>query len=423
MVVGPYRVFVGDIMTGRILADLPVTKQSWGVRLNDAGPVTATVRPFSEEAAALDLRTITEPVRSFLGVSFGDTVLEAGPIWSRKYDAKAGTLDLSAAGIWSILDRRKAVPGAGLVPGAAVPKMKITIANKSLGGIARELVRISLEDNPYVDADVPIILPPSESGSNTRVYQGYDLGWIGERLRQLTQVQDGPDIRFRPRFADGGASRVEWVMEVGTAAKPLLTQAGADWIWDASVSASGVTGLSVDEDAQTIAAKAWVPGSGQDANMLVRSTVNTTLVDAGYPWTEVDVASKDVEDPNILQGYANQLQAESLRPWETWDLSVRADADPFLGAYLPGDWAVIHTPEDHPILRRQSRRVRIMAVDGDGDASVKLALAPILGTEDALGESITISKPSADLLYPGAGTFPSATTYPLGNENALTYME
>lgn len=424
MVVEGYRFFVGDMLTGDIVADLPAVSPKWGLRLNDAGTVSVSVRPFSKEGAALDLRTITSPVRAFLGVSYGGQVLEAGPIWSRKFDADSGVMELNAAGIWSILDRRKAVPGAGLVPGAAVTKMAIKFQNLALGSIARELVRITMTDNPYAGGGLPIVLPPLVSGTASRTYPGFDLGWVGERLRELTGVQNGPDIRFQPRFAGGNLSRIEWVMQTGSADDPLLHQTGDDWIWDASAQESGVTGLSVDEDATGLGAKAWVPGSGQDANMLLRTANDTTLVDAGYPWTEVDVASKQIEDLAVLQSYANQLVSEASRPWETWSLGVRADSSPLLGLYLPGDWAQIRTPADHPILREGTRRVRIMSVDGDGGPNVKLGLAPIMVSDGSdLGASITTTRPAPDLIYPDAGLFPSDTTYPLGNTNDLDSLE
>lgn len=416
------RYFVGDTVTGKIMADIPAVSPKFGLRLNDAGTVSASIRTFSKEALALDLQAITSPVKCFLGVSYGSQVIEAGPIWTRSYNAETGILELNAAGIWSVLDRRKAIPGAGLLPGAAVTRMAITLKNLTLGSIARELVRISLEDNPY-GGQLQIELPPKLTGVNTRVYQGYDLGWVGDRLRQLTEVQNGPDIRFQPYFTNGDPSRISWRMVVGSDAQPLLSQIGEDWVWDASAMESGVTGLSVVEDATELAAKAWAPGSGQDANMLLRSALDTTLVDAGYPWTEVDSASKDIEDLTVLQGYANQTQADASRPWETWTLGVRADTDPKLGLYLPGDWAQIRTPEKHPIIRQATHRVRIMSIDGSDSATVKLGLAPIQVEDAGYAESITTTKPSDNLLFPGATTFPGDKTYPLGQKNDLSFLE
>lgn len=416
------RYFVGDVLTGQILADLPTSDDKFGIRLNDAGTISATVPAYTREAQALDLRNVTAPVRCFLGASYGEHVLECGPIWARDFDADTGDLDLSAAGIWSILDRRKAVPGAGLVPGAAVTKLAIKIGARALGSIARELVRVSLEDNPY-GGELPIVLPPFAAGAHVRNYYGYELGWVGERLRQLTGVQGGPDIRLQPRFRAGDENWIEWVMQTGTDTRPLLSQTGDDWVWDAAAGESGVATLSVSEDATALAAKAWVPGSGQDVKMKLASALDTSLVDQGYPWTEVDVASKDEESVAVLQSAANRLLDDSLSPWETWSLTVRADTDPALGEYLPGHWAVIHVPVNHPILPDGPRRVRILSVDGGSDGKVRLGLGPVQTAGDGTGESITTTRPSPDLLYPAPNLYPSETLYPLGEQSEFTELD
>ena len=417
-----YRVFVGDTITGNIIVDLPVSAQKWGIRLNDCGPIDATLPLNSKEALRINTRLVTEPIKMFMGVSYGDRVLEAGPIWQRNYDPGSDVMKVNALGLWSIFDHRKAVQGLMLKPNAAVTRSAIRLKNLSLGSIARELVRISIQDNPYPGGALNIVLPPIKTGTSERNYLGYDLGWIGDRLRQLTGVQDGPDLRFAPRFAAGGTSRVEWVLEAG---EPLLQQAGADWIWDAKAGKSGVIGLGVDQDGSQLGSKAWTPGSGQDVDMLLKSALDTTLVNAGYPWTETDQASKDVEDPNVVQAYANRLLQDSLRPWETWSLTADA-ANPILGHYLPGDWARIFVPRGHPIVPFGEVRARIMAIDGDSSATVKIGLAPIQTDkpdDESRGETITTIVPSKNLLYPNTNVFPSRDLYPRGVDNGFTILE
>lgn len=417
-----YRVFVGDTITGNIIVDLPVSDQKWGIRLNDCGPIDATVPLNSKEALRINMRLVTEPIRMFMGVSYGDRILEAGPIWQRSYSPGDDTMKVNALGMWSIFDHRKALQGLMLKPGAAVTRSAIKLKNLSLGSIARELVRISLKDNPYPGGDLNIVLPPVVAGTAERNYLGYDLGWIGDRLRQITGVQNGPDLRFQPRFAAGGTSRVEWVLATGN---PLLQQAGADWIWDAKAGKSGVIGLGVDQDGTQLASKAWTPGSGQDVDMILKSAMDVKLLNTGYPWTETDQASKDVEDPNLVQSYADRLLQDSLRPWETWSLTADAQ-NPTLGQYLPGDWARIFVPRGHPIIPFGEVRARIMAIDGDDSQTVKIELAPIqaeIPIGDARGDTITTIVPSKNLLYPNTDVFPSRDLYPLGVDNGFTILE
>lgn len=385
-----FRVFTCNTKTGKITADLPVAGQDWGLRLNDAGSLSIDLRPDAEELAGINVRSVTLPLYQSLGIAYNGRILECGPIWTRELDD--GKLTIEAAGIWSILDKRKLLKGSVLADGANVTGSVVSLSG-SLGDIAREIVRISIQDNPH--GALNIVLPDViEGGSNVRNYQGYDLAWLGDRLRELTEVQNGPDIRFRPRFSPSDPSTVEWVMEYGSTAQPLLQQTGADWVWDGSVAESGVVGFGHKQDAIDLASKAWTPGSGQERSMKLASRTNFDLVDRGYPWTEIDQSAKDVEDQATLQRYADRLSEDAAFPWDTFEVKVRADQEPLLGTYRPGDWARIIVPENHPTLDPGPVRVRIMAVDGDDSNTVSLTVSPVqdtIGDTTGAGEHTTTS--------------------------------
>jgi hypothetical protein len=394
-----FQTFLCNTVTGKVTAFFPPSKVSWGQRLNGAGPVQATLKVNSEELKNLEVRLATMALRQSLGIAYNGVILECGPIWEQDYDAESETLALTASGLWSIFDHRKALQG--LAPGPATDAgdfwarhdpswiapswSHINITNKSLGSIARELVRISIQDNPFTRPDgtnagaLNIVLPPDVPGTHQRNYYGYDLGWVGERLRQLTNVENGPDIRFRPRFKEDDPTIVEWVLETGSEEQPLLVQNGPDWLWDTDVAESGVVKLGVKRDATGMAARAWAPGNGQERNMLISWSTDTSLIDAGFPWTEIDVASKTTEDGADLNAIADRLLADSLAPWDQWSLQVRADQFPRLGQYLPGEWAQVHVGPGHPMIEPGLYRVRIMAVDGDHSETVKLTVAPMQG--------------------------------------------
>ncbi|MCC9068791.1 hypothetical protein [Arthrobacter cryoconiti] len=318
-------------------------------------------------------------MKQFLGIAYGDTILEAGPVWKRAYDPAKETVQVTAAGMWSILDVVKALPWVALANNQSPAATSLDVVGKTLGSIARELVRISIQTNPK-NPGLPIVLPDVLAGINERHYKGYTLPWLGELLKNLTGVQRGPDIRFRPRFRADDARYVEWVMETGTDTAPLLTQAGPDWVWDGTVEKSGVVGFGTVEDATNMASRAWQPGNGSAETMKLAWAQDTTLIDtAGYPWTETDAASKDVEDQSILQSNADADIAANRFPVEDWSVSVRADAHPGLGLYLPGEWAQAIIPENHPMLDAGRVRVRMMSIDGDHTETVKIGLAPIIG--------------------------------------------
>lgn len=373
-----FRVFVGDLVTGRITTDLPPSKLGWSMILNDAGSVDVTILPRAAETAKLEVRAATAPLKQFIGCSYNGTILEAGPIWKRAYDPKAETLKITGAGIWTILDVVKALPWAALAAGVSPTQVSLDVVNKTLGSIARELVRISIQTNPS-NPGLPIVLPSVVAGSSERHYPGYQLPWLGKLLRDLTGVSRGPDIRFQPRFNGADETKVEWVMTTGTDASPLLVQAGPDWTWDGTAEKSGVVGFGTVEDATGVAAKAYQPGSGSESLMKLKWATDTTLVSRGYPWTETDSASKDIDSEPLLQTYADAAIAQAKYPIETWSVDVRADAEPTLGSYLPGEWAQAIIPEKHPILDPGPVRTRMLSISGDATETVNIALAPIQG--------------------------------------------
>lgn len=373
-----FRVFVGNLVTGRITTDLPPSKLDWSMILNDAGSIDVTVLPKARETAKLELRAATAPLKQFIGCSYNGTILEAGPIWKRAYDPKDETLKITGAGIWTILDVVKALPWAALAANVSPTQVSLDVVGRTLGSIARELVRISIQTNPN-NPGLPIVLPALLAGTNERHYPGYQLPWLGKILRDLTGVQRGPDIRFQPRFNGADETKVEWVMSTGTDVSPLLSQSGPDWLWDGTVEKSGVVGFGTVEDASAMAAKAYQPGSGSEKLMKLRWAQDTKLVTKGYPWTETDSSSKDIDSESLLQNYADAAMAKAKYPIETWSVAVRADTEPTLGTYLPGDWAQAIIPDHHPILDAGPVRTRMLSISGDASETVNIALAPIQG--------------------------------------------
>lgn len=396
-----YQLILGDVRTGKIHARVPYSSLKWGQRLNAAGAMAATLRPESRELARHDLRMLTSTVRQFMAVQYGDTILEAGPIWTRPTNKNTGELQINGLGLWSIFDRRKNIPGYALLPGAAVTEALITIKNRHPGSIARALVRTSIEDNPY-GGDLPIVLPESIPGNLSKDYPGYDLSWLGDDLRELAKLSD---LRFRPRFVEGDRTRIEWVMEHGPG--DLLSQPGPDHRLDGRVERPGLSGLSVDQDGSGVGAMNWTPGSGQEQAMKLATSRDTRMVDAGYPWTEVETAAANEEDPDVLQALSDRALEDAVRPWDSWSIKVRRDRNPRVGSYLPGDWAQVNAPDGYPLSPSGFARVRIMAVDGDAGPEVSLAVAPVQGTDGGNGGVYSTALLPSPSLYPSPSVYPS----------------
>lgn len=376
------RIYAGDLMTGQLWAELPVTSASWTAEHRGEGKVEATVQLVGE---VLDrFPAIVEnlaPWRCFLAAITDDgTVLEAGPIRPHSYADDSGSLKVSASGLRAYFARRFLEP----VLASGWQRWEVTYSGLSLGTIAKRIVQLAMS---HPGGELPIDLPADEAGTNTRTYYGFELGRISERLRQIEDVDNGPDLRFEPYLTAGGAlGAIRWRMLTGSTANPELTQynrpgtALADHVWDRTAPKTPVVSLGVSIDPDEMGDRGWVTGSGSDNQLMMSRRDFGGLRAAGLPLLEVDESRTTVVHQATLDRYAIALARRAQKPWQTWTMSVRPDITPRLGVYRPGDWARIYVGDNHPYIpaRTGYYRTRIMAVQGGLDGAVALTLAPTL---------------------------------------------
>lgn len=356
------RVLYGDFLTGEIAGELDALSCSWEQTLNDAGSISSVQVPESE-VRRLQLRNETQSWRTFLAIEQNGRIREAGPIVTRPWDWEKGVLTLGARGFWYWLDKR-----VFQRPGFPV----LTIANRSLGGIARSVIFNATSGVPY--SNPPLVLPDIETGTHTETFPLWNLPRVGEQLRQITKRAVGaPDIRFRPRRQPGDPTRIEWVVEIGTADAPELAQVGDDWIFDATVPQGPVRGISTDEDASEQAEQAWVTGNGMEEDMLLASAARSELLDQGWPLTEVIESRPTVEDQFTLEEHAEALVDRSARPIEVFKVTVSANA---ATEVLAGHYCRLATKGDAWIPDGE-RRMRIAKISGSLADVVVLDMYPL----------------------------------------------
>lgn len=377
---GSYAWYVGTLVDGRITHRIPVMNTSWQDVMDDAGTLSAVMPLADRDVAALRPYVIAEPCRCFLAVAYTDvdateTFLAAGPIWTHSYDDATRELTIGAAGAWSYYDHRKVLPV--LAPGVNPATATSTYTTLSLATIAKRLVQLA---HTHTAGALPIVVPSDEAGTEQRTYPGYEMNVVGQMLRNLTGVENGPEIQFVPQRNATDPRFLEWRMRTGTIAQPQLFQAGADWIWDASVVKGSVSAIKVNRDGTAMGTRAWVQGSGADVGTLFARADDTTLTAAGFPLLEVQESGHDNDTVQAtLDAEVAGLLARSLRPVETWTFTVRRDDVPKVSSYAVGDWAAVTVADNHVYLPAGTYRARILSRSGDDGPDIDVQLSPTPG--------------------------------------------
>ncbi|KJL37041.1 hypothetical protein RR49_01153 [Microbacterium ginsengisoli] len=379
------RWFIADLRTGRQVVDVQVMAEStWSRALNSAEQITAVLNMQDPATIALKPRQAMAPGRSILAVAIGDLILAAGPIWKHGYDRDKKTLTVTALGMWSYFDHRFLLPvvaatadvGTFIVPdpasaGKTMPNSALATNLTALeyGTIAKRWVQ---QAQAWTGGNVPVVFEDDRAGIHDRNNDAVDFKNIGTLLSQLTQLEDGPDIRFRPRFTADRLG-VEFLLETATDADRLLAGDSVH-TWTVGVHGTGVSALTVDSDGTQLASIAWASAGRGIDSVLVSRTTDTTLLDLGFPLLEaLDTSHSTVVYQSTLDGYTAQEAAIGRSVLETWTFTVEAARQPYLGAYWEGDWCVVTIPRYDPdsgvgdpyLFEPTTTRRRIVAIDGD----------------------------------------------------------
>lgn len=223
--------------------------------LNDDGSIDASVTlplvdPITK--ARVDLADVLLPGRDFIGWVEDDVIVEAGPIWADPFKFPHSER-IIANGLWSYFDHRYVLP-ATMALGVLPRDVTTRYTGLSLGTIAKRLVQ---QANDHAYAGLPIDFLPDVMGDHEREYPGSDLKTVGDALRDLTALENGIDITFRPKW---GVDRrhVRWDFLTGD---PELAQSGDDHYWDVSVPNAHARVLDLDRDGTELSSREFTVGT------------------------------------------------------------------------------------------------------------------------------------------------------------------
>lgn len=329
-----------EVKTGKIVVrDIPVIgNPNFERQINQEGSwnISILVGDISVPATST-LRSIFAPWRFGCAIAWDDQyILQAGPITTSQFLDTTNQIQVSGGGIWTLLNRREIVhPSRTLTPTTGSALLDMTTGDSSYGPlslhtIAKKLVQDSCSRTNF---GLPVDFPADIAGTHERTYPIYDLASVGQRLKELTQVDQGPDIDFSPYFDLSNPGYIRFEMRIGN---PSLTTGAVPLVWDYG---TGLRSVSIDSDGSAMVSGSFARGNGVERASLVAYDEDLTLVSNGWPPTEIVASYSSVTEGDTLQGHATGALDLYRTPVELWSAIVRADLMPFLGTYAPGTLA------------------------------------------------------------------------------------
>lgn len=373
-----------EMLTGQRLLPLPVASGNWSIATNVDEKISCAIPATAAVTKALDIWNTTPVARTGLLAVVDDVPVAAGPIWKRKY-TQGRMIDLTAGGLRSYWDRRILLPvsarGQTLIdPVTGEPRTEFdtNISGLSYGTIAKRWVELV---RAWPGGAIPMVLPADEAApvgtTRERNVAAIELKRLKAMLDNLTGLENGPDIAFRPRWSADGLG-IYWEMQTGTNAKPRLGNDDADLVqWTVGARVGGAFDLVVDEDGTSMADEVFAAGGRQGDRVLIERSYNPILSTAGFPLLQAaDSTHSTVTDPATMQGYAKKGTDLGRFAASFWRMKVRAAEPgvPPLGDYWLGDMATINVDPAEPVLGRPSgtypvrRRIASLAGDERGQA-------------------------------------------------------
>ncbi|HEX2312556.1 MAG TPA: hypothetical protein VHJ17_02415 [Thermomonospora sp.] len=365
-----YHYLVADLATGNVHDELPLRQVSFSTQLNEAGEFRGTLVLGDPRIGVREPHRVAEPGRTALYVTRDGVPVWGGVVWTVRYASADRTMELGAAGFLSYFDHRRVLPASYDPDVHDLTRVAVRYEGRDQAEIAWDLVATA---QAHPDGDLGVRPPPPQDGPRvprTIAYPGDQLKNVGEALRELAALDDGPDVLFDVETGPGG--RIVRRMRVG---RPRLGQQGSPHVWEYG---ANLVEYSWSQDAAGAATRVFALGGQRNDRQLI--AVARVPHPAGRPLTETDVSYVETTDPAVLAGHATAALASLRPPVVLLELTVRADRDPVLGSYRLGDDALV-VIRDHCFPDGARLPVRLVGMEvtpGDdaGEETVRLTVSP-----------------------------------------------
>ncbi|MFJ3030874.1 hypothetical protein ACIP5Z_02080 [Rothia terrae] len=355
-----WKVYALRTLTGEVGSCYDPVDANWTITLNKIEEFSVTIK---KRALLNRERLWFSPWGGGVLMTYTDAFgreepIVAGPIIDYGYET-VDEITFECAGIRSIFEHRTV-------------EKNLEYKDMTYGDIAWALVQHGMDK---IGGQLPIIHGiPAESGRYQRTYEAWNLAnnQIDKRLTELSEVIMGPDIMFRPRWADDSHTRIQWVLMHGTSLSTNIPQQFTP-DFDTTVPVADIGLPSIASSAAMLTNRVWVTGAGEGEGIERVKAENFDTVRAGYPFLETVQSNSDVKSSLSLQQKADGslLAGRAMIDQVTFTLRANSRKHP-VTSYFVGDTANV-TLEGWLNIPDGMRSMKILRANGDLSDAVQLA--------------------------------------------------
>jgi hypothetical protein len=349
-----WHVYLGMTMTGALGPELDVVR--------DVGYVKHVLNGHDDTAVDASIASLDGVGREWRSVRAGclvftytdefdeERIISATPICKPlQQNRRAGTVRFEGKGpTWLLEDRVLLNQDYQPSDFKGLRKSIVGMAGRSFRAIISRILRHTVMEKRQ--GYLPLVLPSeTERGIHERTYEGFNLSNNGawKLIQEITEVIGGPDIQFRPRWANKEHTRFEWVVLVGTDAQQTLVQ-NHEIQWDATMPGSEVATLDVTSSTDRLAHRVYATGAGEGASTALSMAEMQSIPDY-MPLVEKVISVSDEEMDDEKAGTSKLLTSKAKteldgNAMDQLTLSVHADPrDQPIGTWWCGEQARIRT--------------------------------------------------------------------------------
>lgn len=371
---------LADLRTNTATAEIPLSGVRISTRLGAAGSMSGTWT-LNSRWAGDDPYGLTRPARTALYALRDGRPIWGGIVWTSTVSSDNYQVQLGAADWWSYFDHRRVVP---LLPGVVgtsdVAQLDAAFLALDQNEIARQLVTLA---ESHVGGDLGIVADTTNSGTvRERTWYGYELADVGAALKQLSEVDGGPDILFGVAANLDANGRPIRQMRIGT---PLLGQAGSPFVFEWG---GNILSYTWPSDGTRMATRTYALGEGSERGAQIAVSEDFAKYEDGWPLLEGDASYSTVVESATLQGHADADLYAGRLPVVLPTLKVAGAGEnkrgerigPAIGEFSPGDQARV-VIRDLFFEAGIDCNMRIVAVDidpgDDGVETATLTMSPV----------------------------------------------